>query len=224
MYGWGPWVNGGAWIDSPEGKVDFVYRNLDQVSAVIREGQRGFWHHDYDQQPPYGFRSIIYFGELHICVPLYDPDSTIAQLKQLLAEYPEPLRDRILQESLWGAEFSLLACRGFADKAEVCNAVGCMTRAAQFLIHALFALNRQYFVSDKNANRWIDRFPRQPKDFTRRLESVLASPGSDSATLNKATEQLSALWLDAVELTAGEYKLRWGGAARNKLATEQAPE
>jgi hypothetical protein len=152
-------------------------------------------------------------------VPLNDPDSAIAELKQLVTAYPEMLRDRILQESLWGAEFSLLSCRGFAERAEICNAAGCMARAAQFLIHALFALNRQYFVGDKNANRWIDGFPRQPRDFTRRLEGVLASPGSNSATLNHATEELSALGLDAVELTAGEYKPRGGGAARNKLAT-----
>jgi Nucleotidyltransferase domain len=219
IYGWGPWVNGGAWIETPEGKVDFIYRNLDQVQTVISEGQRGIWRHDYDQQPPYGFRSIVYFGELQICVPLYDPQSAIAQLKEVVSDYPELLRDRVVQDSLWGAEFSLLSCRGFADKAEVCNAVGCMTRAAQFLIHAVFALNRQYFVNDKNANRTIDGFPLQPRAFTRRLEGVLASPGSGSAALNKATEQLTALWLETVDLTAGEYRPRWGSAARDKLAT-----
>ena len=31
FYGWGPWVNGGAWIHTQDGKVDFLYRNLDQV-------------------------------------------------------------------------------------------------------------------------------------------------------------------------------------------------
>lgn len=219
LYGWGPWVNGGAWIETPEGKVDFIYRNLDQVEAVVAEGRQGVWRHDYDQQPPYGFRSIIYCGELHICVPLHDPRGTIGEMKRLVAEYPEALRERVVQESLWGAEFSLLACRGFAEQAEVCNATGCMTRTAQFLIHGLFALNRQYFVGDKNANRWIDRFARQPKDFVRRLEGVLASPGKSREALHEATEALSELWLETVALTDGEYKPRWGAAARNKLAT-----
>ncbi len=31
FYGWGPWVNGGAWIHTRQGKLDFIYRNLDQV-------------------------------------------------------------------------------------------------------------------------------------------------------------------------------------------------
>jgi hypothetical protein len=43
LYEWGPWVNGGAWIRTPAGKVDLPYRNLDQVQAVIDEGQRGVW-------------------------------------------------------------------------------------------------------------------------------------------------------------------------------------
>jgi predicted nucleotidyltransferase len=217
MYEWGPWVNGGAWIKTPAGQVDFVYRNLDQVQTVIDEGHRGVWRHDYDQQPPYGFRSIVYFGEIRICVPLYDPEGEIARLKQLVSEYPEALRDRIVQDSLWGAEFSLMFCRSFCDRADVCNAVGCMTRVAQFLIHTLFALNKQYFVSDKSANRLIDNFPVQPRDFTSRLAGVLASPGSNYMELSRSVELLSALWLETVDLTVGTYNPRWR-SAQDKFA------
>ena len=202
----GPWVNGGAWIQTPTGKVDFLYRNLDQVQRVIEEGRRGVWRHNYDQQPPYGFRNDVYFGETQICVPLYDPEGEIARLKQSVARYPEPLRDRITQEALWGAEFSLLICRRFAAAADVYNAGGCMTRVAQYLVHALFALNKQYFVSDKYAKRLLEQFALRPHDFMPRLERVLSSPGSDSAELGRSTELLAALWLETVQLTAGTYK------------------
>ena len=209
MYEWGPWVNGGAWIQSPAGKVDFLYRNLEQVQTVIEEGHRGVWRHDYDQQPPYGFRSVVYFGETHICVPLHDPDGEIARLKQSVAGYPEALRDRIIQDSLWLAEFSLLFCRSFCNTADVYNAVGCMTRVAQFLVHALFALNKEYFVNDKYANRLLDQFALRPQDFTARLARVLSSPGGESAELGRSVESLSALWLETVDLTAGTYKPRF---------------
>ena len=56
FYEWGPWVNGGAWIQTPTGKVDFLYRSLEHVKTVIEEGCRGVCRHDFDQQPPYGFR------------------------------------------------------------------------------------------------------------------------------------------------------------------------
>jgi hypothetical protein len=127
-------VNGGAWIQTPAGKVDFLYRNLDQVETVLEEGCRGVCRHDFDQQPPYGFRSVVYFGETHICVPLHDPDSEIIRLKQSIANYPEALRERIVQDSLWAVEFSLWSCRSFADVADVYNASGCVTRVAQYLV------------------------------------------------------------------------------------------
>lgn len=66
FYGWGPWVNGGAWIDTRTGRVDLIYRSLEHVERVIEEGCRGLWHHNFDQQPPYGFRSVVYFGETQI--------------------------------------------------------------------------------------------------------------------------------------------------------------
>jgi hypothetical protein len=218
LYEWGPWANGGAWIQTPTGKVDFLYRNLSQVESVIDEGHRGVWQHDYDQQPPYGFRSVVYFGEIEICVPLHDPEHEIARLKQRVAEYPEALKSRVVQDCLWGAEFSLLFCRGYAETADINNAVGCMTRAAHFLIHALFALNKRYFLSDKSANRLIESFLLRPADFTSRLAEVLASPGNNSAGLKTSVELLSALWLETVDLTAGTYNPRWG-KAREKLAS-----
>lgn len=73
-YECGLWVNGGAWIRTPVGEVDFLYRNLDRAQKVVEEGRRGIWRHDYDQQPPYGFRSVVYFGETFICVPLHEPE------------------------------------------------------------------------------------------------------------------------------------------------------
>lgn len=202
-------MNGGAWIQTPVGKVDFVYRNLDQVQVVIAEGQQGIWRHDYDQQPPYGFRSVVYFGETSICVPLHDPEGEIVRLKESVAEYPEPLRNRIVQESLWGAEFSLRICRTFEKSSDVYNAAGCMTRVAQFLVHTLFALNKEYFVTDKYASRLVEQFALRPRDFTPRMERVLSNPGDDPTRLRRSNDLLTALWLEIVELTAGAYEPRF---------------
>ncbi len=209
MYEWGPWVNGGAWIQAPARKVDFLYRNLDQVKRVIDEGCRGVWSHDYDQQPPYGFRSVVYFGETHICFPLHDPDGEISRLKQSVTNYPELMRDRIIQDSLWAVEFSLLFCRRFAGAADVYNAAGCMSRVAQYLVQTLFALNKQYFVSDKYAKRILDQFALKPREFMTRLEQVLSNPGSDPTELDRSAEILTALWLETVQLSAGTYKSRF---------------
>jgi hypothetical protein len=126
-----------------------------------------------------------------------------------VAEYPAALKSRIVQETLWGAEFTLRLCRTFADSADVYNAAGCMTRVAQFLIHALFALNEQFFVSDKYAGRLIGQFALRPCDFTPRLARVLSNPGGNPADLRRSSELLSALWLETVEMTAGTYRPRY---------------
>ena len=55
FYVWGPWVNGGAWIHTDAGKVDFLYRNLNQVQQTIEEAQQGRVSHHDDPQPAYGF-------------------------------------------------------------------------------------------------------------------------------------------------------------------------
>jgi hypothetical protein len=208
LYGWGPWVNGGAWIQTPATKVDFVYRNLDQVCSVIEEGQRGVWRHDYDQQPPYGFRSVVYFAETHFCIPLYDPLGEIGLLKRAIATYPEPLKRRIVEDGLWGAEFSMWSGRGFAASADVYNAAGCLTRAAQYIAHAIYAINDEYFLNDKQATTMLSRFARSPRDCAARLADVLAKPGRTSAELGDSFESLRQLWLEVVTMD-GAYQPRF---------------
>jgi predicted nucleotidyltransferase len=208
-YEWGAWVNGGAWIHTSAGKIDFLYKNLEQIQSVIDEGQRGIWRHDYDQQPPYGFRSVVYFGETRMCVPLYDPEGEIARLKQSVAEYPSALKSRIVKECLWQAEFTFFVSRTFVQSSDIYSSVGSMTRVAQALVHALFALNNEYFVSDKYANRLIDQFALRPPEFTSRLARILSNPGTASAELAASFELLRSLWLEIVDLTAGSYEPRY---------------
>jgi len=57
-----PWVNGGAWIETPVRKLDDLYWNIEQVRRVIDKSQEGLYHHDYYQQPTFGFVSIIYLA------------------------------------------------------------------------------------------------------------------------------------------------------------------
>jgi hypothetical protein len=209
LYGWGPWVNGGAWIQTPVTKVDFIYRNVGQVERVIEEGRRGVWRHDYDQQPPFGFRSVVYFAETRYCVPLCDPSGVIARLKEMVDEYPEALRNTIVQESLWGAEFSLLQCRGYAAGGDVCNTVGCFARVAHFLTQALFALNGVYFLNEKQVKQIAAQFSIAPRQYVERMESVLCQVGRRSSELQGTLKVVTQIWEETVGLTHGEYRPRF---------------
>jgi hypothetical protein len=206
FYAWGAWVNGGAWIQTAAGKVDFLYRNLDQIERTIADAQQGITQHDYGQQPAYGFYSVIYLAEMQICLPLWDPAGEIAALKAQVALYPAALKAKLINDHLWSAEFTLLHARTFAGQGDIYNTVGCLTRAAANLTQVLFALNERYFQRDKGVMAAISAFPIVPADYTTQLEQILAHPGNTPDVLLASVAQLADLWNNIVKLAGTMYQ------------------
>jgi hypothetical protein len=206
FYEWGAWVNGGAWVQTLAGKVDFLYRNLDQVRKAIQDARQGIVQHDYDQQPAHGFYNIGYLAETQICIPLYDPDGRIAELKKQIEVYPAKLKQKIIADSLWSAEFTLIHARGFAEKADIYNTVGCLTRVAANLTQTLFALNEKYFLGDKKVMEKMAAFEILPEGYARNLLDILAHPGETHANLEDAVAGLEALWQGVAALAGDRYQ------------------
>lgn len=206
FYEWGAWVNGGAWIHTPQGKVDFLYRNAEQIRRTIAEAQQGIFHHDYDQQPTYGFYSVIYLAETQICIPLHDPELLVTQLKRSVETYPSKLKQKIITDSLWGAEFTLLHARGFAAQGDVYNTAGCLTRAVSNITQALFALNERYFLRDKKVMDMVAKFPSLPSGYIQQTNHILARPGSTAQELTKSVSDLEGAWRSVVSLRGVQYE------------------
>ncbi|MCO6453234.1 MAG: nucleotidyltransferase domain-containing protein [Caldilineales bacterium] len=215
FYEWGAWVNGGAWIQTPEGKVDFLYRNLDQVRRTIVEAQQGITRHDYGQQPTHGFYSVIYLAETQICIPLYDPAGLIAELKGLIETYPPRLKRKIIADSLWAAEFTLLFARDYAAQGDVYNTVGCLTRALGNMTQALFALNERYFTRDKKVMATMAAFSSLPPDYVLRVNRILACPGWDASELTDTVSALAQAWQDVVTLPGVQYEPQFSVSTHN---------
>jgi hypothetical protein len=206
FYGWGPWVNGGAWLHTAGGRVDLIYRNLDQVDRVLSEAAAGRVEWDFHQQPATGFHNVIYLAETAICVPLHDPHGVLATLKTRVREYPPALRDAIISVHGWGGEFSLYHARGAAARGDVYNTVGGLMRTAGHLTQVLFALNRVYFLSDKGALEAIDRFALAPPDYAPRVRALLAAPGADAAALTVSLDAMTALLHATLALAGDSYR------------------
>ena len=176
--GWCAWVNGGAWLhvaDSPgrAHRLDLLYRSVEQVERTLHELRRGERHHDWWQQPAFGFTSVIYGGEVHTCEPLRDDAGVVHRLKQLTSPYPEELRRRVVTEDLWRAEFTVANARKPAFRDDAFTTMGCLTRAAALLVQVLFALNRTWFVNDKGSLDEADAFDRRPPGFGESVVAVL---------------------------------------------------
>ena len=206
FYGWGAWVNGGAWIHTADSKVDFLYRNLDHLQRTIAEAEQGIAQHDYDQQPTHGLYSVIYLAETQICIPLYDPQHLVADLKRRVAVYPPKLKQKVIADSLWAAEFTLLHARGFAARGDIYNTVGCLTRVTANLTQALFALNERYFMRDKQVLETISQFSNLPSSYIQEINRILARPGGSAIELTKSVSDLERVWQSVVALTGGSYE------------------
>lgn len=210
FFEWGPWVNGGAWLTIGGQRVDFVYRSLEHLERVIADAEAGRYELHYAQQPPFGFFSGTYLGEIAVCIPLFDPGARLDPLKRRVADYPEALRRAVVRDYLWAAEFGLGAvARKFAARADAYGTAGCLTCAVNQLVLVLFALNRKYPINDKTALAEVAEFERAPAEFAPRVQKMLARLGASPVELVVAVEVVAQLVRETVELTEGLYQPRY---------------
>lgn len=210
FYGWGRWVNGGAWLTIGGQRVDFLYRSVEAIEGVIAEAEAGRYEQDYAQQPPFGFFSATPLGEIAACVPLFDPEGRFEVLKRRVADYPEALRQSVVQDYLWGAEFSLAAfAPKFAALSDAYGTAACLTRAVNQMVFVLFALNRKYLINDKTALAEVAEFERAPREFGPRVQKALGHLGTSAAELGAAVESIAQLLRETIDLTEGRYQPRF---------------
>lgn len=148
---------------------------------------------DYYQQFTHGFHSYIYLGELKICWPLYDPDGVLAELKAQVAVFPPVLKRELIQEWYWGVDFARPVLRKFAVRGDVYNTAGAVARVAASLTQVLFALNEEYFITDKGALEQIETFAIRPERYGERLRAILAHAGATREELMQTVEQFERL-------------------------------
>lgn len=204
FYEWGPWVNGGAWIQTSSGKVDFIYRNLEQVATTIEKAKNGEWENHFEQQPPYGFSSIIYLAEIRTCISLYDPKGYISDLKKEIQDYPSKLKEAVIQQSLWSAEFSIWHAEYFFTKEEdIYNSAGCLTRAIKNIVTALFAINEIYPLGDKRAIAILEKAPKCPSNLKEKIDKILVL---NKKSIQENIDLIKILFRETIELAKENYK------------------
>ncbi|WP_437935779.1 nucleotidyltransferase family protein [Sorangium sp. So ce341] len=197
---WGPWINGGAWLEIEGHRVDWLYRDLARVRRVIEECRAGQVTCDYQPGHPHGFFSSIYLAEVHDCRPLFDPAGVLAPLKALVTPYPPALRRALLDRFLWEAGFAIDTAKKAAGRGDVVYVSGCLFRAAACLVQALFALNERYVSNEKGALHRTRALPRCPEGFADRVEALLSAPGQGAEALLGSLGRMEALAREARDL------------------------
>jgi len=183
--GWGRWVDGGAWLRIDGVPVDFIYRDLDRVDAIIDAVGRGEFEIAYHVGHPHGFVSAAYAGELAVSRALLDPEALIAARKALLAPYPAALRAALIGRFLGEAQFTLaLVDKGIAAQ-DLIYAEGAVFRVVACLCQAIFALNGEWLINEKGAAMRAGAMNLAPKAFAARaaVRSELAALVEETAKL-----------------------------------------
>jgi predicted nucleotidyltransferase len=209
FYEWGRWVNGGAWLTVGGQRVDWLYRSTEHVERVIADAEAGRFEVDSEQMPPFGFFGPTYLGELRACIPLHDPSGRLEQLRKRVSEYPDALRNAVVESQLWAVEFALSSFAAkFCAREQVWLTASTLARCIHQMATALFALNRVYPVNDKTTLLEISRFDRAPSEFGQRAESTLAALGDGRDALETSVRNVRDLFDETVALAGDLYQTR----------------
>ena len=190
--GWGPWINGGAWLTVSGQRVDWIYRDLALVRQIIEACVAGNPKIYYQAGHPHGFHTHIYLAEVALCQPLHDPYGEVAALKVLAIPYPSALKHALIG-TLWEAGFALDTSRKSTARGDVFHVAGGLFRCAAVLAQVLFALNERYWMNEKGSIQAISTLPLRPQDWEARVTRVLSHPGNTAEALTASLAAFDAL-------------------------------
>jgi predicted nucleotidyltransferase len=191
--GWGPWINGGGWLHVHGMPVDFLYRDLHQVTTAIEQCRAGDATIAYQPGHPHGFLTSIYLAEVALCRVLWDPHGVLQGLKAQTVPYPSLLKQALSERFSWEAGFALQNARKGALYGDLVYVSGCCFRSVSCLLQTLFALNERYWMNEKGALALAATFPQGPQRLAERVTEAFMTLSSHEERLLAAIQALEDL-------------------------------
>lgn len=193
--GWGPWVDGGGWLEVGGARVDWIYRNLDRVQQAWADAQAGEFA--FHRQPGHqlGVPDFAYVGEVALGIVLADRTGEVTALRAAAATYPAELTEALVA-GLWEPRFELAGAAKGVARGDTVYVVGVIVHALLLCAHALHGRAGRWLISEKGAIAGAGRLDGAPPDFATRCHAVLSNVGTTEAELAAA--------VDAAELIVAE--------------------
>ncbi|XVU24728.1 nucleotidyltransferase domain-containing protein [Actinoplanes sp. CA-054009] len=196
--GWGPWVDGGGWLEVGGAAVDLIYRDLDRVTAVCEGVERGRYAFHTQAGHPLGFADHAYAGEVALARVLADPSGEIQGLRKRLRTYP-PALSRELVAGLWEADFLIMLARKGISRCDSAYVSGCLFRLVGVCAHALHGAAGQWLINEKGAVAAAGALPGAPAQFAERVDKAFAAVDGDPLRLRLAVDIAADLVLDTAD-------------------------
>lgn len=179
--GWGPWVDGGAWLSIDGTRVDWIYRDADRVQAAWDDARHGRFDFHAQTGHPFGVPDFAYVGEVALGVVLDDPSGRLGVLQEQAAGYPPALAEALVQR-LAEADLLLGGLRT-AHRADPVWVAGCLFRVVLLCVHALHGRSGRWLINEKGAVAAAGRLTISPPGFADRARAVLGRLGTTPAEL-----------------------------------------
>lgn len=196
--GWGPWVDGGAWLSIGGVPVDWIYRDVDRVQAGVDAALRGVTTRHHQLGHPFGVPEYQYAAELAVDRILADPSGRLRGLARRTNPYPEPLRTRLI-DHLDDARFLTGIARKALPRRDSVYIAGCLFEALTIAANAILASARTWVTNEKGAVAAADRLPVAPPGFAVRCNAVIDAIGASAESLERAIADAERL-VDATGL------------------------
>ncbi|WP_435748378.1 nucleotidyltransferase domain-containing protein [Microbacterium sp. PMB16] len=190
--GWGPWVEGGAWLVVDGVPVDLILRDIDRVREQCARAARGEFAFHVQPGHPLGFLDVAYAGEVATGVPLCDPTGLLDELARSVTPYPSALRAAVL-ENLWQVDFLLNGAAKGAKAEDVAYVTLCATTATMLLAHGWHAAAGEWVTNEKGLVPRVARLDLDSGDFSAAASAALASVGSSTDELLATIDAVRAL-------------------------------
>ncbi len=167
--GWGPWVDGGGWLQIDGIAVDWIYRDLDRVATSVLDATAGRVALHTQLGHPDGVSSVAYAAELAISRVLEDPHGVLAALRPLA--YPPALAEAMVSR-LGEADFWLQVGAKGEDPV---YASGCIFRAVMVCNHALHGRAGRWLINEKRATAASSVLAFAPDRYAQRAAEAIAA-------------------------------------------------
>jgi predicted nucleotidyltransferase len=192
--GWGPWVDGGAWLRVDGTAVDLILRDVDRVRAQRDRAVRGEHAFHVQLGHPLGFLDVAYAAEVATCRPLAGDTALVEELRSGLDPYPRALRDSLIAR-LEDAEFLLGGAAKAVPRGDVAYLQLCSATALLWCAHAWHAEAGAWVTNEKGLVPDVARLPLDTNGFVERAMSALGGlgPGTSPDALAPTLEAVRGL-------------------------------
>ncbi len=190
--GWGPWVDGGAWLDVEGTAVDWILRDVDRVRRQRDRAVRGEFAFHHQPGHPLGFLDVSYVGEAVMCRVLVDPRGVIAELRSGVVPYPGPLRTAMIA-NLWQADFLLDAAGKGVPRGDLAYVALCCSTAALICAHAWHAAAGVWVMNEKDLVPGVARLGIETGSFVEDVRTALGRLDADEMSLRSGVAGMRAV-------------------------------